>query len=239
MQIQHVFVFMGLLTLACRQPDRRSQVGSTAVAATNIPTQDQRSPQATARRPTAPEPPGKPDREATAEANGSPLRNAPSETDATHKSACVVPMPENPLPQATAAARCPAAPEPTGKLDRGQIRFDDAPSRPTIEVEVARTDESRQRGLMYRKKLASESGMLFVWDDESFRAFWMRNTCIPLDMLFISNDKTIVGVQEQVPVLNEEPRGVPCPAAYVLEVNAGWVRGHKVAPGQHLTISIP
>jgi uncharacterized protein len=207
MQIQYVFVFTGLLTLACRQPDRQSPADPSARA----PAQQ-----------SAPAPP-------------STQPNA----EVTHKPACVVPMADLPLPQATAAAHCPAAPEPAGKLDRGQIRFDDASSRPSIEVEVARTDESRQRGLMYRQKLASESGMLFVWDDETFRAFWMRNTCIPLDMLFISKDKTIVGVLEQVPVLNEEPRSMPCPAAYVLEVNAGWVRGHKVAPGQHLTISIP
>ena len=92
---------------------------------------------------------------------------------------------------------------------------------------------------MYRTKLASESGMLFVWDSESPRTFWMHNTCIPLDMLFIDSDRTIAGVLEQVPVLNDEPRGIPCPVAYVLEVNAGWVRGHQVTPGQHLTISMP
>jgi hypothetical protein len=108
-----------------------------------------------------------------------------------------------------------------------------------IQVELARTNDSRQRGLMYRTKLDSESGMLFMWDDESPRAFWMRNTCIPLDMLFIGRDGTIAGVLEQVPVLNEVSRGVPCPVAFVLEVNAGWVRGHKVAPGQHVSFSVP
>ena len=143
------------------------------------------------------------------------------------------------MPPATVAANCPNAPEPSVELVRGQITFDDAPSRPTLEIELARTDETRQRGLMYRTKLASESGMLFVWDSESPRTFWMHNTCIPLDMLFIDSDRTIAGVLEQVPVLNDEPRGIPCPVAYVLEVNAGWVRGHQVTPGQHLTISMP
>jgi uncharacterized membrane protein (UPF0127 family) len=92
---------------------------------------------------------------------------------------------------------------------------------------------------MYRTKLPAEEGMLFSWDDEAPRAFWMHNTCIPLDMLFIGKDGGISGILEQVPVLNDVSRGIACPVAHVLEVNAGWVRGHNVKPGQHLTISLP
>ncbi len=176
---------------------------------------------------------------ATAGESASGLRDPMSETPPAHGSACVIAMSDEPSPQAAAADNCPKAPEPSIELMRGQVTFDDAPSRPRIEVEIVRTDETRQRGLMYRTKLAPEAGMLFVWDDESTRAFWMHNTCIPLDMLFISRDRVISGVVEQVPVLNDQPRGVRCPAAYVLEVNAGWVRGHQVKPGQHLTIAMP
>jgi uncharacterized membrane protein (UPF0127 family) len=92
---------------------------------------------------------------------------------------------------------------------------------------------------MFRTRLGEEEGMLFSWDDESPRTFWMHNTCVPLDMLFIGRDGTIAGVLEQVPVLNDEPRGIPCRAAHVLEVNAGWVRSHGVRPGQKLSISLP
>ena len=152
---------------------------------------------------------------------------------------CIVPMPEQPLPQATAAAQCPADLDGAIDLERGQVTFDDTPSRPKIEVELARADATRQRGLMYRRKLDSESGMLFMWDSEVPRTFWMRDTCIPLDMLFIAKDRTIAGVLEQVPTLNDIPRGVPCKAAYVLEVNAGWTRAHKVEPGQHVSVSLP
>ena len=183
--------------------------------------------------------PAEPTVRATADESASVSRKAASEAQPLHRSVCVVPMASEPLPQATAATNCPTSPQPSVDLPRGQITFDEAPSRPTIQVEIASSDESRERGLMYRTKLASEAGMLFVWDDESIRAFWMRNTCIPLDMLFISKDGIVSGVVEQVPVLNEQSRGVPCPAAYVLEVNAGWVRGHQVKPGQHLTISMP
>jgi len=62
----------------------------------------------------------------------------------------------------------------------------------------------------------------------------MQNTCIPLDMLFITEDGTIAGILEQVPTLNTQSREVPCPVRHVLELNAGWVRLHGVAPGQHV-----
>ncbi len=207
MRLPNAHIFMGLLALACRQPDRQSSIEPTVRATADEGTSEHQIP-----------------------------LNA---TQESHRAACIVPLSDQPLPQASPATGCPPAPEPPITLVRGQIRFDEAPSRPSIQVELARTDETRQRGLMYRTKLGSEEGMLFSWDSESTRAFWMHNTCIPLDMLFIAKDGTISGIVEQVPVLNDEPRGIPCPVAHVLEVNAGWARGHHVSPGQHLTISVP
>ena len=90
--------------------------------------------------------------------------------------------------------------------------------------------------LMYRTQLDADAGMLFSWDREQPRSFWMLNTCIPLDMLFIAADGTIVGILEQVPTMNTAPRGVPCAAQHVLEVNAGWTRQHGVVPGQKVSI---
>ncbi len=78
--------------------------------------------------------------------------------------------------------------------------------------------------------------MLFSFDRRRVLTFWMKNTCLPLDMLFIDSKGFIVGILEQVPVLNEHPRSVPCPAAYVLEMNAGWSRDHGVKPGQRVKI---
>jgi uncharacterized protein len=89
---------------------------------------------------------------------------------------------------------------------------------------------------MYRTHMNGDDGMLFSWPEEAYRSFWMRNTCIPLDMLFVASDGTIVGILEQVPTLDDTPRGVPCPAAHVLELNAGWARAHGVQPGQRLEI---
>lgn len=114
------------------------------------------------------------------------------------------------------------------------MTFLDASGQPKVQVDVAETPSHRERGLMFRTQMPEDRGMIFVWDDESPRTFWMRNTCLPLDMLFIAKDGYIVGALEQVPVLNEAPRGVSCDAAYVLEVNAGYLRRHGVRPGQKL-----
>jgi uncharacterized protein len=149
---------------------------------------------------------------------------------------CVVPRVEPPPPVAPPASSCPADPGKAPVLARGAVRFTEAPSAPRVSVELALDDASHARGLMYRTALDADAGMLFSWDREQPRSFWMRNTCIPLDMLFIAADGTIVGILEQVPTLNTLPRGVPCPAAHVLEVNAGWTRQHGVVPGQKVDI---
>ncbi|HEX7602742.1 MAG TPA: DUF192 domain-containing protein, partial [Polyangiaceae bacterium] len=65
---------------------------------------------------------------------------------------------------------------------------------------------------------------------------WMHNTCISLDMMFIDEDGTIVGILENVPTLNDEARTVGCPSRYVLEVNGGWSRRHGVSAGQKAVI---
>ena len=145
--------------------------------------------------------------------------------------ACVVPMAEEPPRRAQSALHCPADPEHPAELAHGYVVFTDAPGAPRLNVELARTEAEKERGLMYRTKMPDDQGMLFSWHNEEPRTFWMHNTCIPLDMMFIARDGTITGILEQVPTLNDEARGVPCPAAYVLEVNAGWSRSHGVKSG--------
>jgi uncharacterized protein len=177
---------------------------------------------------------------------GSPPRREPSRPAASaaaiapsppaQGSRCLVPMSDTPRPTARPATRCP--PDPSGDYDlpRGSVTFVDAPGGPRVAVELARTEAHRARGLMFRQRMATDAGMLFSWQDEQIRSFWMRNTCIPLDMLFIARDGTIVGILEQVPTLNEDPRSIPCPAAHVLELNAGWCRTHGVRAGQKVVI---
>lgn len=158
------------------------------------------------------------------------------EPEAAVAQPCVVPLPETPAPKAANASQCPKDPVGNFALPHGKVTFVETPGKPEVDVELARKPEHRERGLMYRTSMGGDAGMLFSWEDESERTFWMKNTCLALDMLFLSRDGVIVGVVEQVPTLNEAPRGVPCKAAHVLEVNAGWTRAHGVRPGQRVQI---
>jgi uncharacterized membrane protein (UPF0127 family) len=152
---------------------------------------------------------------------------------------CIRPLADPPPPPATPAATCPAdtATAPP-MLARGSVVFPEVQGAPSVAVEIADTPATEARGLMYRTSLGEMSGMLFVWQIERPRTFWMRNTCLPLDMLFLAKDGTIVGILEQVPTLNDSPRSVGCPSAYVLEVNAGWTRKHGVTPGMKAEIKL-
>jgi hypothetical protein len=114
------------------------------------------------------------------------------------------------------------------------VRFVEADK--SVSVEVAEKNEHRLRGLMYRTALADSEGMLFVFERRRVHQFWMRNTCLPLDMLFIDRDGLIVGIEENVPTLNDRSYRVPCPSLYVLEVNAGWTRRHGVTAGQRVEL---
>jgi uncharacterized membrane protein (UPF0127 family) len=169
-----------------------------------------------------------------AQAAPGPAQAAPAaeKSAPTAKPACVIPMAQQPAPRAPKALHCPVDPDGPAELGRGYVVFTEAPGSPRLNVELARTEPEKERGLMYRTQLPDAQGMLFSWGgEEQPRTFWMHNTCIPLDMMFIARDGTITGILEQVPTLNDEPRGVPCPAAYVLEVNAGWSRSHGVKSG--------
>ncbi|MFZ5894453.1 MAG: DUF192 domain-containing protein [Myxococcota bacterium] len=157
-------------------------------------------------------------------------------TEPARPARCVVQLPEQAPPAAEPARNCPKDPGPIPQFERGYLSFKEAPNSPRLRVEVARTPDAHEHGLMYRTKMPEDQGMLFEWGVESRRVFWMHNTCLPLDMLFIARDGTVAGILEQVPVLNDAPRTVPCPASYVLEVNAGWCRRHGVKPGMRMTL---
>jgi uncharacterized protein len=88
---------------------------------------------------------------------------------------------------------------------------------------------------MYRKSMGADQGMLFVFETEQVLKFWMKNTCIPLDMIFVGADGVIVGIEENTPTLSIDTFSAYCPAKYVLEVNAGWTRKHGVKAGQKIT----
>jgi uncharacterized membrane protein (UPF0127 family) len=86
--------------------------------------------------------------------------------------------------------------------------------------------------------MGEDRGMLFDLRTRSDHEFWMHNTCIPLDLLFVDTDGLIVGIVENAPTLDDAPRSVKCPSRYVLEVNAGWSRRHGVKAGQQMSIPL-
>jgi uncharacterized membrane protein (UPF0127 family) len=148
---------------------------------------------------------------------------------------CVRPLPAQPArPKPSPAASCP--PDPTGRPDLRVAKVRIPAAGAEVRVEVAQRDEHRMRGLMYRTSMAPDQGMLFIFEQRQPLRFWMRNTCLPLDMLFIDQDGLIVGIEENVPTLNDNGYQVGCPGQYVLEVNAGWSRTHGVKPGQFVQI---
>jgi uncharacterized membrane protein (UPF0127 family) len=118
---------------------------------------------------------------------------------------------------------CAAAPsaEPPGPPPRVVLETR-AGARHAVAVEVARTSAEQQRGLMGRRELGEEAGMLFVFPETERRAFWMKNTLIPLDMLFIDDAGVVASIVREAEPLTLTPRdsGVPC--RYVLEVRGGW-----------------
>ncbi len=148
---------------------------------------------------------------------------------------CVIPLASvAPAVPPAAGARCPADPQGRFKLARARVVFPDAGV--SVDAELARSDAENERGLMYRQKMGEDEGMFFFLGDRRVQTFWMHHTCIPLDMIFVDDDGTIVGIVEDAPVLDDGPRQVSCPSRFVLEVNAGWSRRHHVQPGQRLVV---
>ena len=100
-----------------------------------------------------------------------------------------------------------------------------------FQVEVADTPAKRELGLQYRKELAADRGMIFLFPTPSVHSFWMKNTPIPLDMIFIGNDRKIVGIVEQTVPFSLDSRSVPAPSRFVLEINGGLAKRHGIKAG--------
>jgi uncharacterized membrane protein (UPF0127 family) len=105
----------------------------------------------------------------------------------------------------------------------------------TFTIEIARTDKTREHGLMDRDSMPADHGMIFVFKDEQPRAFWMRNTRIPLDIVFISADGQIVSVHSMKPFDLSSTRSAG-PAKYAIELNEGVAAAQNLKPGDKLEI---
>ena len=116
------------------------------------------------------------------------------------------------------------------------------PDGTEIQLELAITPEERQRGLMFRKELAENSGVLFIQEKPMNAGFWMKNTLIPLDIIFIDENNKIVNIEPAVPC----PPDTECPlyksaseVLYILELNLNTSKKHNLQPGSKLELLIP
>jgi len=138
---------------------------------------------------------------------------------------------------ALSALMCGRSPPPEpGLADGGKIWI--SVGGVPLQVEVASTPESRNRGLMLREELTQDEGMLFVFEREGIYGFWMKDTFVPLSIAFVDSRKVIVAVEDMAP-LDESVHLPPRPILYALEVPQGWFRRHGIGVGDRLEFSVP
>ncbi|MBV8756460.1 MAG: DUF192 domain-containing protein [Deltaproteobacteria bacterium] len=129
---------------------------------------------------------------------------------------------------ATPVAPPVEAPKPA---NQPKVSIDTPRGAITVDVEVVATPAKIEKGLMYRQYLAPDAGMLFLMGKEKDWTFWMHNTLIPLDMIFIAKDMTVAGVVQNAEPKTDTLRTCGATSLYVLEVNGGYTASHGVIAG--------
>ena len=132
----------------------------------------------------------------------------------------------------------PSATETSKPEIQGSITFHSNGTAQKIDVEVARSEYEHAKGLMDRTSLPHHQGMLFVFDEMSPRSFWMRNTRISLDIIYVDDKKKVVSIQKNAVPMSDESLPSTGPAQYVVEVNAGFTDLYKIQPGDSLSFDI-
>jgi hypothetical protein len=105
--------------------------------------------------------------------------------------------------------------------------------RHTLTAEVANTDATRSTGLMHRRMLPENRGMLFVFPDIAIHGMWMMNTHLPLSVAFLDRDGVIINIADMTPH-SQETHSAARPAKYALEMNRGWFRKRGIKPGDRV-----
>lgn len=105
-----------------------------------------------------------------------------------------------------------------------------------VRVELAVDTPTRNRGLMHRTRMDEDAGMLFVFPDSAPRTFWMRNTLLPLDIIFLDEQGRVINVVEAPPMVERPGFHSTRAARYVLELNQGWCKRHGLAAGDRIAI---
>ncbi len=119
---------------------------------------------------------------------------------------------------------------------QGELSFlnADGDTLVTIDIEVADDDVKRQIGMMFREKMKEHQGMFFIFSAQEIRSFWMRNTLIPLDMIFVNRENEIVTIRKNTTPQTEISYFSSQPALYVIEVNAGFTDKFNIKPGDRI-----
>jgi len=102
-----------------------------------------------------------------------------------------------------------------------------------IQAELAQTDDQRSMGLMFRKSMPANTGMLFVFDQPATQCFWMKNTLLPLSIAFVADDGTVVNIDDMKPQTLDSHCSAK-PVRYVLEMNQGWFAKRGIKAGTKL-----
>jgi uncharacterized membrane protein (UPF0127 family) len=103
----------------------------------------------------------------------------------------------------------------------------------TLRAELARTEEEMRTGLMFRRELGENNGMIFVYAREERWAMWMKNTYVPLSVAFIDRDGKILNIEDMEP-LTLDSHQASAPARYALEMNRGWFEKRGIRPGDRV-----
>lgn len=130
-----------------------------------------------------------------------------------------------------------AMPEPVFKKE-GELFFQPASGGKAIakiDIEKAETDVERAQGLMFRKSMPEDKGMLFLFERSEQQGFWMRNTYIPLDIIFVDENNVITTIHENTKTLNDNSLPSNGPAKYVVEVNGGYTKKHGIKVGDKIS----
>lgn len=146
----------------------------------------------------------------------------------------VNPVKKKPHKPVVAMNEKPAIPvKPVFRKD-GELRFLNGKTNQIIskiDVEVADSDAEREQGLMYRDTMSEQAGMLFLMGPEEIQSFWMKNTIISLDIIYINMDRRIVSIHKNTKPFSLEPIPSVKPASFVVEVNAGYTDAFGIKVG--------
>jgi uncharacterized membrane protein (UPF0127 family) len=128
------------------------------------------------------------------------------------------------IPISTAAQTGPQPPLPTIQLNAGMH---------VIQAEVATAPDERAAGLMFRKEMGANAGMLFGFEPAAIQCFWMRNTLLPLSIAFLADDGSIVNIEDMKPQTTDSHCAAK-PVRFALEMNQGWFAKRGLKPGMRV-----